>query len=286
MINAVKKVFGPEIDIAASSRIGGGCINNSVRLTLNNEREVFVKRNGLQFPGMFEQEAKGLDLLRKDQGPRVPKTLGHCLENGEQYLFLEYIASAPKRSDYETEFGRKLAMLHKSADADYFGLDTDNYIGSSPQSNSREITWPRFFAEKRLGFQLKLAVKNGRAVKALTDGLYSIIKRIDDLLPNPGRSYLLHGDLWGGNAITDEAGSPVLIDPAVYYGHYEAELAMTELFGGRGKAFYSAYNEVLPISPEYKKLKHLYNLYHLLNHLNLFGNSYLGSCLEIVNRFK
>jgi fructosamine-3-kinase len=166
-----------------------------------------------------------------------------------------------------------------------FGLDDDNFIGANPQPNQRSDNWLTFFREQRLGFQMELARRNNLLPAQRARRLETLLNRLGDWLPAQPPASLLHGDLWGGNWLATASGEPALIDPAVYYGHREADLAFTELFGGFPAAFYTAYKAAWPPDPGYKERKDLYNLYHLLNHLNLFGEGYGGSVDSILQQY-
>ena len=285
IVHILHELFGDNVSIEEKHGVGGGCINQTSLLLLSDGRKVFLKENSLGYPELFSSESAGLSALRSADGPRVPEPYAVGRGSNSQFLLLEYIEPGRKSSDFWEVFGRRLAGLHRGRLEGRYGFERDNYIGASPQKNSWDTDWPRFFAEQRLRYQLELARKRGRSNERWMRGLEGIIERIQDLLPNPDHPSLLHGDLWGGNYMVDERGEAVIIDPAVYYGDREADLAMTELFGGFDRRFYDAYNEAWPIEPGYRERKELYNLYHLLNHYNLFGDSYEGSVAAIVQRF-
>lgn len=282
---AVKEVFGSSISIVNKSNISGGCINSCYLLNLSNNLKVFVKINSLDFFGMFEAEALGLQHLHCDSGTRTVKVYDTVEVGEKQFLFLEYIQQSVKKNSFYKDFGISLAMLHNSKSSDSYGFLKHNFIGSTIQKNTNMDSWINFFKTNRLLFQVYLAQQNNYADTSLVRDVEKLCDKLPDLLPEPDKPYLIHGDLWSGNYITDEKGNAVLIDPAVYYGHYEAELAMTELFGTLPDIFYSAYSEVLPIEKSYHQRKDLYNLYHMLNHLNIFGSSYYSSCLQIVKHY-
>jgi protein-ribulosamine 3-kinase len=223
--------------------------------------EGFVKRRAAEHADAFAAEADGLEALRPHV--RVPDVLGRGLKDGEAFIALERL-DLQRTGDW-LSLGRMLAKLHR-VHGERFGWHRDNYIGLSPQLNGWRDDWATFFEACRLAPQLELARKKGFAL----DG--PSLSLLEGHRPRPS---LLHGDLWSGNAGFTPAG-PVVFDPAVYYGDREADLAMTELFGGFPREFYVAYEEELPLDAGYAKRKHLYNLYHLLNHLNLFGGGYLG----------
>ena len=236
---------------------------------------------GLPFsPSEWESPAQA------GRGVRVPMPLYVHDSAGSQFILLEHIAGGKRRPDFWEEFGRALALLHRNVTSERFGFATDNYIGASPQENRWEEDWLLFFGEHRLRFQAELAARRGGANSALLAGVEAIVRRLPSLLTCPDHASLLHGDLWGGNFMVGADGAAVLIDPAAYFGHREAELAMTELFGGFAAPFYAAYAEVWPLEPNYEERKDLYNLYHLLNHLNLFGGSYAGSVRSIVAHYR
>jgi fructosamine-3-kinase len=211
---------------------------------------------------VFAAEVDGLQALR-NAGVTVPATLSHGLSAGGAFLQLEFL-DLRKEGDWAA-LARMLARLHRASGPRY-GWHRDNYIGATPQQNGWCDDWAEFWHSHRLAPQLELARSNGFAVE-----IFDVMKILEDHTPQPS---LLHGDLWSGNAGFTAAG-PVVYDPAVYYGDREADLAMTELFGGFPREFYSAYQNAFPLAEGYEKRKPLYNLYHLLNHLNLFGAGYL-----------
>ena len=223
----------------------------------------FLKVNAARHADAFAAEADGLAALRA-AGLAAPLVISRGSVGGEAYLLLEHLdLGGPP--DFAA-LGRMLAEAHRKA-GPRFGWQRDNYIGATPQQNGWSEDWAVFWRERRLQPQLLLASKNGFQVRG--EGLADLL---DGHEPRPS---LLHGDLWSGNAGFTPAG-PVVFDPAVYYGDREADLAMTELFGGFAPQFYAAYREAFPLAQGYERRKHLYNLYHLLNHLNLFGGGYLG----------
>jgi fructosamine-3-kinase len=271
--------------------VAGGCIANGQRLDFSDGSRLFLKQSATLPPKMFAAEAHGLAALSNGDGPRVPQPLAHSPVDGGRggasgFLVTEWIDSGRPGSSYSERFGRELAALHETNTAERFGFSEDNYIGSTPQPNRWTSSWSEFFREQRIGAQVRLARDHGRIGVPLALRIESILARLDALLPAPRCPALLHGDLWGGNAMCDSAGAPVIFDPAVYYGHPEADLAMTELFGGFGPRFYRAYDEVSPLEPGYAERRDLYNLYHMLNHVNLFGSGYLGSVTSIVRSYE
>lgn len=250
--------------------IGGGCINQTYRID-NGTQRYFVKLNDSGSLAMFEAEVAGLLEIRQANAIRVPVPICHGENNQVAWLVLEYLelGGHGKASD----LGEQLAMLHRSA-AKQFGWFRDNTLGQTPQINTQASDWVDFWRVRRLQYQLDLAATNGFHGKLQQLG-EQLLCDLDKLLPkSPQLPSLLHGDLWGGNYAYDQSGNPVLFDPAVYYGDREADIAMTELFGGFSADFYAAYRYNYPLDSGYNTRKVVYNLYHILNHLNLFGSSY------------
>ncbi|MBX3080202.1 MAG: fructosamine kinase family protein [Anaerolineae bacterium] len=257
--------------------VGGGSINQAARITVRGDN-YFVKWKNDAPVGFFEAEARGLDVLREAAAIRVPEIIK--VEAGDDqrpaYLILEWLEEA---SDTETlafsvNFGRALAQLHRHS-ATTFGLDHDNYIGALPQSNTPTADWVSFYRDQRIAPQVTLARKLGRLPTERERLLRKVMENLDKLLEGAALlPSLLHGDLWSGNFMVLANNLPALIDPAVYYGDREVELAFTELFGGFPASFYPAYREAFPLDRGYERRKALYQLYPLLVHLNLFGESY------------
>lgn len=284
---AVAALRGDGVSLRSEQHLGGGSINEARRLQLSDGTRLFLKRNRLSHEGLFREEARGLLALRTEGGPRVPQPLALFEDDRYQYLLMEYVAPGGRSPAAWAMLGRRLAVLHASRRSERAGFPRDNHIGSTPQINTWSDDWHSFFARHRLLYQVELAARSGLADASLVRGVERLAARLGELLPDcddasPG---ILHGDLWGGNVMMAESGEPVLIDPAAYYGHREADLAMTELFGGFSSAFYDAYREQWPLVPGYSERRDIYNLYHLLNHLNLFGRSYLSSCVSIVRSY-
>jgi len=257
------------------SPIGGGCINQAHRLQ-GEGVDAFVKLNSADQLEMFAAEAEGLKELAAANAIRVPEPITWGKVEGHSFLALEYLELGGRLDPQR--LGLQLAELHRRY-GEHFGWHRDNTIGATPQVNTPSGDWIQFWRDHRLGYQLELAESNGHRGRLQEQGqalLEALPAFFDGYDPWPS---LLHGDLWGGNCDADREGQPVLYDPAVYYGDREADLAMTELFGGFGSRFFDAYHEAYPIDPGYSVRKDLYNLYHVLNHLNLFGGGY-GSQAE------
>ncbi|MBK1731316.1 fructosamine kinase family protein [Thiococcus pfennigii] len=273
---------GEPFALRPPQHVGGGCINRAVRLG-DGRRDYFVKLNDASQLAMFEAEAAGLAALAATATLRVPRPLCTGVSAGEAFLAMEYIPLGGRPgADGKAAAGRLLATLHR-ASAPAFGWERDNTIGSTPQPNAPEPDWVVFWRERRLGHQLRLAAASGYRGRVQERGA-RLLEGFGALIDHAPRPSLLHGDLWGGNLGFDAAGRPVIFDPAVYYGDREADLAMTELFGGFGSDFYAAYREAWPLAPGYAVRKTLYNLYHILNHLNLFGGGYLAQAEGMIER--
>jgi protein-ribulosamine 3-kinase len=270
-------------ELKSFSFSGGGCINNGGRLS-TSKGDIFIKWNDRKiFPGMFEAEARGLKLLRDTNTLHIPNVVSVGETNDHQFILLEFIEQRTKQNSYWQELGEGLGKLHRTT-SPTFGLDHDNYIGSLPQKNLPAKSWTNFFIEQRLEAQLKIAITENRIDKKIADQFESLYKKLPDIFPDESSS-LLHGDLWSGNLITNSEGNPCLIDPAVFYGHREAELALTKLFGGFSHTFYSSYEEAFPLSPGFEKRVDLYNLYPLMVHVNLFGGGYVSQVVSILRTF-
>lgn len=265
--------------ITTCQTVGGGCINQGQRIGTASGQSFFLKTNPQSPVGMFACEANGLEALRIPGGPRVPQPF----LAGDNYLLLEDLAPAAPRPDYWSRLGRELAHLHCCTQP-RFGFNQDNYIGSTPQPNPWTTDGYEFFANQRLLYQARLAYSRGRLPARTVHAVENLARRLPDLVPSQPAS-LIHGDLWSGNVISDEAGNPAIIDPAVHFGWAEAELAMTDLFGSFPGGFYRAYTEIRPLEPGFRQRYPLYNLYHLLNHVNLFGSAYVDQVQSIINRF-
>tara|TARA_B110000914_G_scaffold103358_1_gene90606 strand:- start:121 stop:993 length:873 start_codon:yes stop_codon:yes gene_type:complete len=272
--------------VKLSTTVSGGCIADSQKLEMNSGKLFFLKLALRGKYGMFESEVQGLEELRKAVAVSVPEVIA----NEEDFLLLEWIEEGKDTNDSSMEkLGFQFAELHRFH-GKKVGFMQKNFLGDSPQINIPSSTgsenWATFFVENRLKYQAELADKNGYSTQKMRILLDLLIMKIPDLLSGTEeKPSLLHGDLWCGNYLVDVSGKPWLIDPAVYYGHREADLAMTSLFGGFSDIFYSAYKSAFPLTPDYAVREPLYQLYHLLNHLNLFGTGYYRQVLSILKRY-
>lgn len=261
----------------------GGCINHGGQV-ITTKGDYFIKWNDLtQYPNMFMTEASGLNLLNSKRCINIPEVVYTDTADNFQFIVLEFVLSGHRKGDFWKLFGERLAALHHHSNPQ-FGLDHNNFIGSLPQHNTFSNSWVDFFIRERLEVQLQLAGPGNQVEGSLRKKFESLYLKLPNLFPEEKPS-LLHGDLWSGNFLVNEIGEPCLIDPAVYYGHREAELAFTTLFGGFEQEFYEAYFSAHPVQPGFEDRIDLYNLYPLLVHANLFGGSYWASVKQILQRF-
>lgn len=269
---AIRRYQGNAFSLAGDAAAGGGSISRSLVIRGVAGEQYFVKLNAPEQVGLFVAEQTGLAALRQAGCVRVPQVIGLGVAQDAAWLVLEYLPLQELDRTTAARLGEGLACLHRVT-ARLYGLADDNVIGATRQPNGWYNSWPEFWRTARLGFQLQLARQNGAPARLLLQGeklLAGLDVFFQTYQPVPA---LLHGDLWAGNAAAC-LGEPVLYDPAVYFGDREADLAMTELFGGFPPAFYSAYQAAWPLDAGYKARRTLYNLYHILNHFNLFGGGY------------
>ena len=265
--------------------VSGGSINEAYRLEGIDGARYFLKLNDAQHLAMFVAEAEGLDAIAATNTIRVPRAIAHGSAAGQSYLVMEHLELSSRGN--AKLLGEQLAALHR-CEGKSFGFAHDNFIGTTPQlngwPNERNDNWIDFWREHRLGFQLKLAEENGYSGQ-----LQRLGKKLLEALPAFFESYtpqpsLLHGDLWSGNHAFLADGTPAIFDPAAYYGDRECDIAMTELFGGYAGDFYAAYRAAYPLDADYATRKELYNLYHILNHANLFGGGYARQAEQMMQR--
>lgn len=288
--NALCVLFGEEIKIETAGRISGGDINEAYGLTLTDGKRIFMKTNKKENSSLFTAEAAGLDAIAQTKTIGTPQILGAGTDEergGFSFLLLEFISGKSRNKNYWEDFARQLSEMHRAETAGLvsggkYGFRCGNYIGMHSQVNTGYESWTGFFRDCRLEPQFRDAARyfDKEELRRIT----RLLDRIDKILVEPEYPSLLHGDLWGGNVIAGNDGAAWLIDPAVYVGHAEADLAMTELFGGFPPVFYDAYKEAAPLQPGYERRRDVYNLYHLLNHLNLFGRMYLPEVRHIISR--
>lgn len=272
----IASTLGEPFVIESTRSVGGGSIN-SAYVIHSDQHAFFVKTNSAALLSMFEAEFEGLEEIAQSNTIKVPQPLCVGISAGSAYIVMEHLpihGAHGGSNDSLEQFGIDLANMHQTTH-DQYGWHRDNTIGSTPQINNLSSSWIDFYRDHRLGFQYQLAA--GHGYRSLLQRGELLMSRLDQFFTNyQPQASLLHGDLWSGNYAIEDSGQPVIFDPAVYFGDREADIAMTELFGGFSPRFYSAYNDAFPLDSGYKTRKILYNLYHILNHLNLFGGGYSG----------
>ncbi|OUL26078.1 hypothetical protein BV372_27225 [Nostoc sp. T09] len=283
----ISQVIGEKFQSQQKRSVSGGCINQGYAVS-DNQRTYFVKLNQASQIAMFEAEALGLEEMLITASIRVPQPLCWGTAGNSAYIVLECLEMggasttlSNRNSKSWSEMGRKLAAMHKATSSQGFGWKINNTIGSTPQINTWTADWAQFYAKHRLGYQFQLARRRGGNFPKQEKLLAAIPELLADHQVEPS---LVHGDLWGGNAGCTVSGEPVIFDPATYFGDREVDIAMTELFGGFPAAFYQAYNEVFPLDAGYEQRKTLYNLYHILNHFNLFGGGYGSQANRMIDQ--
>jgi fructosamine-3-kinase len=295
LIHAVSVAIGSSV--RTYTRAHGGDINDAYDVALADGRRVFVKSHPEADPRMFACEARGLEWLREPDAIRIPRVIAYG-QDDTAFLVLESITSVARASDYDERLGRGLAALHRAGWGDAaagnaavvaatggFGFTEPNFIGSLTQDNTFAETWPDFYVTRRLEPQVRAAIDGGRAPASWRREFARLFAAMEDLTGPPEPPSRLHGDLWGGNVMADERGAPCLIDPAVYAGHREVDLAMLRLFGGLGSRVLAAYHEAAPLADGHESRIALYQLYPLLVHVNLFGGSYVQSVERALNQY-
>ncbi len=283
ILKILNYLYKREIRIFAIQSVSGGDINSAVKV-ISSIGNFFVKWNNAdKYPQMFQKEAEGLKLLEGTHQLKSPQIIA-ADEIGEySFLILEFIQTGKIHSKFWIQFGTSLAKIHQHTH-EFFGLDHDNFIGSLPQSNNPHKEWISFFVEERLNTQLRLAYDTNLINKLVLRGFERLFKVLNEIFPEEPPA-LLHGDLWSGNFMIDFQGNPCLIDPAVYYGYREMDLAMSRLFGGFDPSFYEAYHECFPLDKGWEQRIEICNLYPLLVHANLFGGHYVSQVASILNKF-
>ena len=279
---SIARATGEPFQIDQANPVSGGCISQGFHLR-GRGREFFVKLNTASALTMFEAEAAGLGEIAATSTVRVPLPI--CTESDREraWLVLEYLPLSSGGPRAMATLGERLAAMHRITH-ERFGWTRDNTIGATPQVNAHLADWHEFWIQHRLGFQLDLAARNGHRGELQRKGALLLERGARLFVGHRPAASLLHGDLWGGNAAETTSNEPVIFDPAVYYGDREADLAMTRLFGGFPSEFYFAYESTWPLDPGHHERRDLYNLYHVLNHLNLFGGGYRRQALEMTDR--
>lgn len=280
--------YGSSITVTGKTPVSGGDINRAYTLLLSDGSRLFMKANRRENGDFFRAEAEGLEAMKRTGAVNVPEVIAGGADRNESFLLLEHVAEGRRTRGSSEKLGRGLAEMHMYDTSSFtesgkYGFRHDNYIGAGFQCNTPGNKWSEFFINRRLRPQFEKAASYWDA--DFRKCIERFLDKAERYLEEPDRPSLLHGDLWAGNYMIDTDGEPWLIDPAVYVGHREADLAMTELFGGFDRSFYDAYRESAGIDPYYSDRRDIYNLYHLLNHLNLFGGSYLYSVKSVVSRY-
>lgn len=275
--------FEKPVEISEVLSIGGGCINEAYSLKTNTGKYFIKYNSALAYPGMFEKEASGLKILAETKTIEIPEVIGSAETGKYAFLLLQYIETGLTSRKFWHDFGIQLADLHRNT-CEYFGLDHDNYIGSLVQKNNPHPDFFSFFISERIEPQLIVACNKGAFSQSEIRYFDSLFNTLHNIIPAE-KPALIHGDLWNGNYMVAANGLPCLIDPAVYYGHREADVAMTQLFGGFQPEFYNSYNQAWPMEKDWQKRMDIFNLYPLLVHVNLFGGSYARQVLQIIRQF-
>ena len=275
----LQQKFNQEIRVEEAQSISGGDINSALKVT-TNIATFFVKyNNGKLFPEMFHAEAKGLNLMRQTRELIIPEVI----LSSDDFLILNYVDSATPKKDFWETFGIQLAKMHRHS-GESFGLDHNNYIGSLPQFNSPNSSWVDFFITQRLSVQCKLAHDKGRVDADFVRKFEKLFYNLENIFPQELPA-LIHGDLWSGNYTISPNGNPIIMDPAVYFGHREMDIGMSKLFGGFNDAFYRSYNDEFPLERNWESRIDIANLYPLMVHVNLFGGGYVHQVEGILKRF-
>ncbi len=274
---------GLAVNPRSARAIAGGSINDCYRVADSHGRALFLKLNSADCAAMFAAEFEGLGALRAAAAVLTPEPLAHGVAEAGAWLAMEYLDLEAGSAQTGARLGERLAILHRHT-AERFGWRRDNTIGTTPQPNGWHADWISFWREQRLGPQLRFAASNGYGRETAGRGerlLAALPGLLAGHVPVPS---LLHGDLWSGNWAVTRGGEPVIFDPAVYYGDRESDIAMTELFGGFPREFRAAYEAAWPLDAGYRQRRDIYNLYHVLNHLNLFGGAYLDQAVTLMDR--
>ncbi|MDJ0746207.1 MAG: fructosamine kinase family protein [Xenococcaceae cyanobacterium MO_167.B27] len=277
----ISKATGKEFEVKETRSVGGGCINQGYKIQ-SLDRQYFVKLNQASLVEMFVAEALGLKQMHQTQTLTIPYPVCWGTVGNSCYIVLEWLELGGRsNSEAWSKMGRQLAQMHQQGTSSRFGWKMNNTIGSTPQINTWMDNWGDFFAEQRIGYQLRLAKTRGGNFPDTNQVIAAVKEHLADREPVAS---IVHGDLWSGNASVTVEGEPVIFDPATYYGDRETDIAMTELFGGFPQSFYQGYNQQWELDPGYQKRKNIYNLYHILNHFNLFGGGYGSQANSMIRK--
>lgn len=279
VLDQIQQNTGLSFDHPSISRVSGGCINNSFLIS-DGQEQVFVKTNRSEYLTMFEAEANGLKVIAESNAIRVPHIMCTGLSGKTAFIVMQAIRMGRAHAGSYREFGQQLATMHRYQNT-RFGSSIDNTIGSTPQHNPWSDDWFEFWRKYRLGFQLNLALENNASSQLIDDGL-RLNDSFDALFERQPNAACLHGDLWQGNWGFDYSGKVAIFDPAHYFGDRETDLAMTSLFGRAHADFYAAYQETYPLKTGYTIRESFYNIYHILNHFNLFGGAYAAQAHDMI----
>ncbi len=286
--DAISMTFGKGVTIEKRQPVHGGDANDAYALLLSDGRRAFLKENIVSNADFFRAESEGIAAISDTNTLRVPKIHAYGTDGNRAFLLMDFIERKGTCKDFWEKLGTGLAMMHKADTSKFvnggrFGFNRNNYIGAGNQINTPKESWIEFFSECRLRPQFKLAERyfDNDVIRAAD----YLMDHLDKFLFEPEFPSLLHGDLWAGNFMSDEKGNPMLIDPAAYVGCFEADIAMTELFGGFDRRFYDSYFDVMGNLQGYEVRREIYNLYHLTNHLNLFGSAYLSAVIRTIRNF-
>ncbi len=274
----ISEITRQTFKIVNRSSIGGGCINQGYAVS-DSDRTYFVKINRASTLEMFVAEASGLEQMYVTKTIRIPQPICWGVAGDSCYLVLEWLELGGSSNQSWEMMGKQLAAMHRVGVASFFGWERNNTIGSTYQCNTPTDNWAEFFADRRISYQLKLAQRRGASFPDIDKITASMKNILAEYNPQPS---IVHGDLWSGNAAILRTGEPAIFDPATYYGDREVDIAMTELFGGFPTAFYQGYNREWQLDKDYQQRKTLYNLYHILNHFNLFGGGYLSQANRMI----
>ncbi len=277
----IEQTSGQHFSVKHQKQLSGGSINSAYLLVGDDGMQYFVKTNHSGRQDMFEAEARGLQALASSKTLKVPRPLCFGDDQSQSYIVMEYL-DMEGRAD-QVILGEQLAKMHSNT-AKQFGWEIDNTIGATHQPNTWTQNWLDFWRDQRLGFQLQLAAKNGYGGELQSLGEKLLIEMPKLFTGRKVEPSMLHGDLWGGNVAGLKDGTPVIFDPAFYYGDREADLAMTYVFGGFSPDFYASYQNAFPLDEGFPVRKTFYNIYHIINHLNLFGGGYHGQSIHMMQQ--